>query len=424
MCTQKSHRPAATELSTQAERVEAADAHRASPSDTKMKPRLHIPLKQNPTTRQRRRVVWITAEFLLGFAVLFGGGRLFLLRDSLLAMAPVETDVAVSLAGERALSTFFETFGNHQAVSSSPLRFNDLKPYVGRELAVFLDAETGTSLVAFAGKLPDEVKNLWGHYGLLVQQNGGTLLLGPQEANFQKTDRTLTLAALFPNYAGRIRMSEETGSLFLHPNGILAKVHTGVDKARSKTLLAENTIALVPIGLVPWIELGIDSTGVLHLTHDEEGVGFFLQIDQKLESQFLAKLVQKIALLQRPEVRSVALSDQSSGQEIRLNEEKIDLDIEEREQGVRIVGSGQGSQTIIGWSEWEKTFLTNREATQTGDTEHGFVSSCLKSGNSFLFPKKLAATELFQTESVYQPPTWLILFEEIAISQEKVKFCW
>ena len=70
-----------------------------SPSTTSMKPRLHIPMKTNQTTRQHRRVVWIIAQVLLSLGLLFGGSRLFLLRSSLLAMAPENTDLAFTHLG-------------------------------------------------------------------------------------------------------------------------------------------------------------------------------------------------------------------------------------------------------------------------------------------------------------------------------------
>lgn len=393
-------------------------------SGPNMMPRLHIEMKSSQTTRQRRRVVWITIELLTVFVFLFGAGRLFLLRTTLLALAPLETDIAVTFVGKQALEAFFEHLGANQAVTDRSVTFNDLRPHVGRELAVFIDLEEKNQMVAFQGMLPEEMKVRLELYGISVQENAASTILSTTTVDTSRSDTSFRLASFLPNYAGKIRLGEESGTLFLQKNGILVKVNTGVDIKVSVPKLHTNTMALLPIEWTYWRQLGIDATGVVELRSDESEIGYLLQVNQKLDSQKLAKVVQKAALLQNPIVESVVLPDQGTVSELRLDDERLTVTLEEVEVGVRITAVNTHDDSITGWVDGEKAFLTNRWSAFSTSSVGEITSSCLKSANAYIFPKKMEAIGLLQTPNVYANDYFLKLFREIAISSMKVKFCW
>lgn len=387
-------------------------------------PRLHIDMKSSQTTRQRRRVVWITAEILTTLLFFLAVGRLFLLRTTLLALAPLETDIAVTIVGKQALGAFFEHLGASHAVTDRPVTFNDLRPYVGRELAVFIDLQKSNQMIAFQGLLPEEMKARLELYGIIVHEGKAKTILDTTTTDISLSDRSFRLASLLPNYAGEIRLGEESGTLFLHKNGILTKVNTGVDNDFNDLKLHVDTMALIPLGWTPWGQLGIEATGVIALRSDESEIVYLIQIDQKFDSQVLAKIVQKAAILQNPIVEPVILPDQSMASELRLDDETSTVTLEELERGVRITAVKDGHPPVTGWTDGEKTSLTNRWSNSSANRENEMTSSCLKSASAFIFPQKMNVAGLLQSSTLYSNDSFLKLFKEIAISSDKVKICW
>lgn len=378
-----------------------------------MKPRLHIPLRTNQTTRQRRRVVWLLVEAIIAILIVWTIGRVFLLRTTIASLAPEGTDLTVSLVGTAGRELLIKRFLHNELVSNRPLTVEVLKEELGREVAIFFDFNAGTRSFALSGRLSVELQETLKTYGLIVTPVGASTFLSEDPSQIPLPRKTsLHLTAILPNYIGWAKTKDDAGAVRLSQNKLTLKVQTGVD-SQLKSSLREQVVSATTIE--KWTDLeafGITAGGDVLITQDERGTGYRITINELVETQNLARLLKESAMSKAVELSNVLLPDSSSVIELVVDPESISIEIVE-ENGLLYVVISTKTEKIYAKREGMITVITNREELLEEQSEK-VITPCFPNAGSYVFPSVMTEWTRGFLENA----------KEIAISKDFVGICW
>ncbi len=370
-------------------------------------------MKTNQTTRQHRRVVWLLVEVVAAFLLAWVIGRAFLLRTSLLSLAPDGTDLAIDLVGKGGREVLVKHFSDIELVSNRPITTETLAPDIGREVTLYFDFDAGTHSVAFSGQVDEKTQALWKSYGVSVTSERGFTFLSESDAIIpKKKSASFHLAAALPHNVGVVLNDGNRGSAWYSNNKLSFNVYTSIDNEVKN--LPTSTIAMTQVDHWPGFEAyGVQAGGSALLVSDENGIGYKISIKQGLETQMLAKLVQDLALRGVPGITTVSLPDTSTAAEIRLDPKSVDVQISEQNGKVSIKASTKNGAIFASQSE-NTTIISNRERLVDAQDTNGF----------YLAPKRLLESGVPLDDRWQRKLSFVKNVLTISIFKGQIAICW
>ncbi len=404
--------------------------------------RLNIPFKSGKTTRPNRRVV--STSLVLAGVILFGAFafvRLVLGRSTLLALAPYDAEV-IDIVGRSSLLSVAEHFGEVPLLTDRPITLNAILADTRGEAELII-LSNGERVLAYRGQVSNAQKAFYETLGVLVEVRGGTVLLSSStnaRSQLKEGRVHIGFSSILPGFFGFFRDGGKQYGLYMNAKGVRAGFVTLFDR-RLPTLPAatiaftqfsgENQAissyiaALSGSGLFEAMHTLLSGrNGSLLLTHDDQGVGYRLTIEERVDSEVLTKLLQTSAALAHPTTKTVALRDGSYVDELEVDPSTVVMNVEEREDGVFITAD-QGDIHLRARQTAKETTITNRDGLlEEPNMNEELVLACGAKAETLVLPESLANVVTSTATTTDKTASQLTNFKELLILDKKFSICW
>ncbi len=395
--------------------------------------RLHIPLRSgHSTTRPVRRVVWQYLVFMVLLSACFYAAARSMISATHLTNAFPGAQTVIDLVGHRGIAEVALHTGDLPLLTKRPLTLNDLTPFIRGEVALAIYPDH-TRAVAFKGGVDEITKARWKEIGVFVHEKEGySFIFGESSVELGEMDRTWSLFAFLPSYAGRVLGNGEDGPIYLMQDGVDLTLTFDDTYSKKREDLALNTIAWIPFGALQipqslqtfFPSEALQGTGTLLVVKDDTGVAFQIDLDRALDSTILAEIIQKSALRVVPSTATLTLLDGTLVDELRSSTDTIKTSIVEDGDQVRLIAEVDGEVLIAEKTE-NHTKIRNRTADlYTLNDAEPLGNLCQKSSGALIVTSKLLESGLL-TYTVYDPTFELVQFAKIInISGKSTRLCW
>ena len=286
------------------------------------------------------------------------------------------------------ISSLFE---NIPAVSDRNLKFQDLKPYLTGEFALFY-SKNGEQTFATKLKSNTELNQLLDSHNIIqTKTRGGYILLSNTTKSIGINSVSLRLmpklSLPWRLWLGDILSDGSRGDIYLKDKSL--EIHTPQKNpvAEPINFFSENTIAFLSTPMLPiessdpiiqsfypllssLIPNGFESMYTqlfgknpkIILTSDKEGIGFFFVADSNhLENKTLENILKSIGAINTPKIETKDLVDHTTYQEIIADPSLVSLE-QVTLHGTQMYRIAMKNQTILaGIAGNSQIILTNRE---------------------------------------------------------------
>ncbi len=382
--------------------------------------RLNIPLSRHTkTTRRNRQVVWLMAfALLVGGFLAFRFGTWWMSRGTILSLAPSDTVLAIELHLNEKTGPFLSDWlAGVPLISERSLELSDLSPYTHGDLAIFVtsDGERSVAIRSSKERFPE---NLLIQYGVVVQEQGGFLLLSSHLAPIAGTQPLVHrpfLPSLGEAWLGRVVLpdSELTGNLFLSDREMTLEVaHSKRGDLSTRTV--EN--ASVSLMGLTWSDQVSSLDGLKRLVSEslflqaktpmhvvirpkESGLETLIAInDAKIDSDLVVEELEKIGAFARPSLVTQTLPDGTSLQEILVQSEFVSVEEISTSLGLAYRVPTEGGDSILAaLHEGSAVFSNSQDLLETYAESSNIASAdCTELTNGLNPTFLLSQTQLDQ----------------------------
>ncbi len=402
---------------------------------------LNIPLTASKTTRRdSRRVVALVGGIVFGACLGVFAFRLPFAISTTVAIAPTDATTIRILKTSGSVATLTNHIGNAAIFPGAPWTLKILLTQSNRELTIVV-LPNGEIAYIIDAELTEPLRNTAAAFGMFIASDGKTTTISSNATPFADPGLHAVPAALIPWHDGELWDGNRHGALVMNDHGVtLRNVGVAIEATRPTVSedtdvttylsITEGSIAVPsafraliasPIGVA--VDLLSENGGTLLLANDRLGDAYVLTSALgDLTSEEMAEIGKDITNRSSLSTQALTFQDGSVYQEIVSANGEIEPEIR-AEDGRTYVNLRDTAGNIVRMTKTaDILMITNREIDVLQG--HEVQSTCLRRAHSWIktsaFPQSATAT-IKSTDAL---PVFMRLFEEIAVSDTKIRLCW
>ncbi|PIQ67300.1 hypothetical protein COY25_03215 [Candidatus Uhrbacteria bacterium CG_4_10_14_0_2_um_filter_41_7] len=411
--------------------------------------RLNIPIENNTTRQKHWRVVWLV---LLSLGTLIIGlyiQRWFFTANSTTGLRTADTTSSIRLLKTYKNSSITHThLGTEQILPGAPWTVDNILAISKKEIALHFSKNTLIGL-SIDTNLPDYWKDMALSYGYKVTIENNRSLIAKNDTDTLSEPKIRSFHLLNPAVDGEIvnyGAEPSYTNFFITKVGVVInqKSHTSINPInvflpKDATVYAKVLIEPLDIASAqPFLNsAGINNQALVNLIKDEgaqitfgtDALGQIFNIailNNNIDLDKLAIIGKELINRQTLSTTAWTTTDGSRYEEIRAQTSGIESSIDSNQDYSFITLKNQSGNQIRIIKTLDQITISNR-AVSGEISQFSPVSTCLLGAHSYIKPGEM--NDLLRNKLIFTPKSEQVfaslnLFSEIAISNEKVKFCW
>lgn len=411
--------------------------------------RLNIPIESNSTRQRYWRVVWLIFSCLITLVIGLYIQRWFFTVNHTTGIRPSETTSSI-----RVLKTFknsaiiHDHLGAEQILRGAPWTVDDILSLSNKEVALHFSKNNLIGL-SVDTTLPDAWKEVALSYNYQITTENNRSLIAKKGAETVSEPKLRPFHLLSPVIDGEIIIYGEESiyaNFTMNKNGVVINQKSYTDISPINVFLPKDSTVYAKVLIAPnditsakpfLNSAGINNQSLIDLIRNQgaqitlgtDPLGQIFNIaipNNNIELDKLAIIGQELINRQTLSTTAWTISDGSHYKEIRVKNNQIESSIDSNEDYSFITLKNQDGNQIRIIKTLDQVTISNR-AVSSEISQSSPVSTCLSSAHSYIRPQEI--TNLLQNKLIFTPKDEQVFaslnhFSEIAISNEKVKFCW
>lgn len=408
---------------------------------TSMYQSLNIPLTASKTTRRdSRRVVALVGGIVFGACVGLLAFRVPFAVSTTVSMAPADATTIRIIKTNSNVDTLTAHIGTTAIFPGSPWTFKTLLTQSKREMTIIL-LPNGEMAYIIDAPLTEPMQETADAFGMSVVTDGKTTAIAAHDVFFETAGHHVIPSALIPWHDGEAWDAKRRGAVVVNEKGMTLR-HVGIAMETVRPTVPAETkvnayLSVIAGGLpVPEafrsllaspmgdvLDLLSESGGTLILAEDRLGDAYILTTAPgDLTSEEMAEMGKDIMNRSSLSTQPWTLQDGSVYEEIVGSSNNLALEIRAEEDFTYVSLKDPGGSVIRMTKTPDTLTIANREI----DVLQGqkATSSCLRSAHSWLRTSAFSQSKWMTTDADQAFPVFMRLFQELAVSNGKVRLCW